>query len=72
MFAAPLSARLLDFAYGKADLQKVDRAVRAILVYQGSLEEPIAAAEFVDLCEQLYADTVPAHIAEFLQREQIH
>lgn len=72
MFAAALSARLIDFAYGKPDLQKVDSAVRAILVYQGSLEEPIAAAEFVDLCEQLYAGSVPEHIAAFLQREQTH
>jgi hypothetical protein len=72
MFAPGLSARLIDFAYRTQNLQKADQAVRTILVYQGSLLEPLAPEAFIELCEQFYADSVPAAVADFLQRENTH
>lgn len=72
MFAPELSAKLLAFAYAKPDLEKTDQVVRTILVYQGSLLEPLVPEAFIALCEQLYDGSMPQHVSEFLQRENTH
>ena len=72
MFTPALSAALLQFAYQQPEIQNVDRAVRAILTYQGSLLEPLAADAFIGLCAQCYAGHPPLEVREFLERENTH
>ena len=72
MFAPALSAGLLRFAYQQPEIERVDRSVRAVLTYQGSLLEPLAADEFVGLCDKCYAGHPPLEIREFLERENPH
>ena len=72
MFAPALSAGLLRFAYQQPEIERVDRSVRAVLTYQGSLPEPLAADEFLVLCDKCYAGHPPLEIREFLERENTH
>ena len=72
MFAPALSAGLLRFAYQQPEIERVDRSVRAVLTYQGSLLEPLAADEFLVLCDKCYAGHPPLEIREFLERENTH
>ena len=72
MFTPAWSAALLQFAYQQPEIQNVDRAVRAVLTYQGSLLEPLAADAFIGLCAQCYAGHPPLEVREFLERENTH
>jgi hypothetical protein len=72
MFAPALSARLLQFAYQQLEIERVDRAVRAVLTYQGSLLEPLDADDFIGLCDRCYAGRPPREIRQFLERENTH
>lgn len=72
MFSPGLSAQLLAFAYRNEDPEKTDNAVRTVLVYQGSLLEPLAPNDFIALCEQLYRGFTPKDVKEFLHRENTH
>lgn len=72
MFAPALSAGLLQFAYQQPEIERVDRAVRAVLTYQGSLLEPLSARDFITLCDQCYVGRPPLAMREFLQRDSTH
>ena len=72
MFTSELSAALLTFAYQHSDIDQVDRAVRMVLTYQGSLLEPLNPVDFLGFVEQCYIGSVPGPIDEFLDRHTTH
>ena len=72
VFAADLSAALLAFAYRQPDIDQVDRAVRMVLTYQGSLLEPLTPVDFLAFAEQCYIGAVPESIHKFLDRDTTH
>ena len=72
MFTSELSAALLTFAYQQPEIDQVDRAVRMVLTYQGSLLEPLSPVDFLAFAEQCYFGSVPGPIHDFLDRETTH
>ena len=72
MFQGQLTAALLLYAYNKADLSSVDHAVRVVLNYQASLEQPIDHQRFIETVEQVLRQQPPAALVAFLAREVTH
>ena len=72
MFHGELTAALILYAYDKADLISVDHAVRMVLNYQASLEQPLHHRAFIDIVEQVMAQQPPPELVAFLAREITH
>ena len=72
MFQGQLTAALLLYAYDKTDLPSVDHAVRVVLNYQASLEQPMYHQRFIETVEQVLLQQPPAALVAFLAREVTH
>ena len=72
MFQGELTAALILYAYDKPDLSAVDHAVRMVLNYQASLEQPMHHQAFIDIVEQVMAQRPPPELIAFLAREVTH
>ena len=72
MFRGQLTAALLLYAYDKTDLSSVDHAVRVVLNYQASLEQPMDHRRFIETVEQVFQQQPPAALVAFLAREVTH
>lgn len=72
MFKGELTAALMIFAYDAQDLGTVDHAVRIVLNYQASLEEPLVHEAFLELVEQVKSQQPPPELVAFLARETTH
>ena len=72
MFHGELTAALIVYAYERPDLNAVDHAVRMVLNYQASLEQPLHHKAFIDMVEQVLAQQPPPELVAFLAREVTH
>jgi hypothetical protein len=72
MFKGELTAALILYAYDAVDLDAVDHAVRIVLNYQASLEQPLGFEEFLKLVEQVKSERPPAELVAFLARDTTH
>lgn len=72
MFKGELTASLMLYAYDAPDLDAIDDAVRIVLNYQASLDQPLDYEGFLDLVEQVKGQQPPAEIVAFLARETTH
>lgn len=72
MFKGELTASLMLYAYDAPELEAVDHAVRIVLNYQASLEEPLAYDAFLALVEQVKGQQPPPELVAFLARETTH
>lgn len=72
MFHGELTAALILYAYDKPDLNAVDHAVRMVLNYQASLEQPLHHQSFVEIVEQVMAQQPPPELVAFLARDVTH
>ena len=72
MFHGELTAALILYAYDKPDLNAVDHAVRMVLNYQASLEQPLHHQSFVEIVAQVMAQQPPPELVAFLARDVTH
>ena len=72
MFHGELTAALILYAYDKPDLNAVDHAVRMVLNYQASLEQPLHHQAFVEIVAQVMAQQPPPELVAFLARDVTH
>ena len=72
MFSGELTAALLVFAYDQADLSELDHAVRMVLNYQASLEEPMQHDRFIEIVELVLTKQPPQELVAFSGRDVTH
>jgi hypothetical protein len=72
MFQGELTAALILYGYDKPDLGAVDHAVRMVLNYQASLEQPLHHQTFIEIVEQVMEHQPPPELVAFLAREFTH
>jgi hypothetical protein len=72
MFQGELTAALILYGYDKPDLGAVDHAVRMVLNYQASLEQPLHHQSFIEIAEQVMEQQPPPELVAFLAREFTH
>ena len=72
MFQGELTAALILYAYENPDLGEVDHAVRMVLNYQASLQQPLYHQTFIEIVEQVMEQQPPPELVAFLAREVTH